>query len=71
MPKYISVHSCVSCSRVLSNDERWYSDGVCPHCGYVAKGSICDTNKTSELKIGAARGIKEWISDMWRTILQP
>ncbi len=46
---YRAVYRCVNCKTKLSDDERMYSGGVCPHCGNVAQGTICETEKSSEM----------------------
>lgn len=46
---YRAVYRCVNCKTKLSNDECMYSGGVCPHCGNVARGTVCETEKSSEM----------------------
>lgn len=43
--RFTVVHKCVGCREPLTSREQYYSQGVCPHCGYVTVGTICDTVK--------------------------
>lgn len=45
--KYKAQYTCIACSHVLSDRERCYHDGVCPFCGHVTNGTVCDTDKLS------------------------
>lgn len=36
-------HRCVGCREVLTDQERSYSDGCCPHCGYQTNSTFCHT----------------------------
>lgn len=36
--KYRAVYCCVGCRKALSRQQRMYSSGVCPHCGYSEEG---------------------------------
>ena len=47
--KYVAEHKCSECGEILSNRERCSSDGVCPHCGHVSEGVICETEKSAKL----------------------
>lgn len=47
--EYVAVYFCANqnCNRQLLRRERMDSGGVCPHCGHVAEGTICETVKKS------------------------
>jgi len=36
-----TIFFCVSCNASLTNDQRMYSEGTCPFCGY--RGPTADT----------------------------
>lgn len=38
--KYTSIKVCPDTQKHLSEGEHAYSDGVCPHCGHVEKGTF-------------------------------
>jgi len=40
--KWYTVYKCVSCLNNLSNYERMYSHGTCPHCGNTKDSTIVD-----------------------------
>ncbi len=40
--EWIKTYKCIECKRCLSNYEVYYSDGVCPHCGYINNSTIID-----------------------------
>lgn len=43
--KFTSVNKCVNCEAKLTSHQEYYSNGVCPYCGRVSSGTICDTKK--------------------------
>lgn len=45
---YIAIHLCIECKAELTNRERCESDGVCPYCGRVTTGPVCETKKSSK-----------------------
>jgi transcription initiation factor IIE alpha subunit len=47
MRKYIDYYRCVECLRLLTWIEHMDSHGVCPHCGHVSRGTICEATKVS------------------------
>ena len=53
------VRRCDGCNRALSWREMMYSSGVCPHCGHLSDGTVCDTND----EMGSCEVI-----DWWRTV---
>lgn len=40
-----SIRFCINCDTELNNEQRGYSNGVCPHCGHQTKGAFCETYK--------------------------
>lgn len=36
---FVNNHYCVNCDTKLTDNERMYSDGMCPHCGYKDKSA--------------------------------
>ena len=45
---WIAIYKCVSCREELEAHEEMYNHGVCPKCGHVSRGTICDTIKSSK-----------------------
>lgn len=46
MSKWQTESRCVGCDHVMSEDDEWDSDGVCPHCGRKGKSRVyCDTRR--------------------------
>ena len=43
--KWHSLNVCVNCEISIGNQKRMYSGGICPHCGYLSIGTICNTRK--------------------------
>lgn len=39
--KYIAINCCKSCEQQLTDKELVYSNGCCPYCGHIRKGTIC------------------------------
>jgi transcription initiation factor IIE alpha subunit len=42
---YIAQFHCTQCDKVLTFNQVMNSNGVCPKCGHVTKGTVCSTNK--------------------------
>jgi predicted RNA-binding Zn-ribbon protein involved in translation (DUF1610 family) len=42
---WYGINVCVKCEGRLKYSQKMYSDGVCPKCGHVTIGTICETNK--------------------------
>lgn len=36
---WFGINKCVSCHRSLTDDEEFYSKGICPKCGYKDKSA--------------------------------
>lgn len=49
MQTWIKISRCVECAAQFSLNDEFYSDGVCPYCGHVSGGSICDSVKSATL----------------------
>ena len=47
MSRYIVEHRCVKCGHKFSNRDMIHSDGVCPYCGNISRGTICDSDKVA------------------------
>lgn len=45
--EYYSAHKCINCNNFLSETERVCSNGVCPECGHITKGTVCQTKKVA------------------------
>lgn len=41
--RWVAVHHCANCEHILDMDERFYSGGVCPFCGFDSHSTICNT----------------------------
>ena len=41
--KYEPVLKCTKCAHILDDDEKMYSSGICPYCGYSSHSTVCDT----------------------------
>lgn len=39
------AHFCTACKQHLSDYSIFYSEGICPRCGNVSDGTICDDFK--------------------------
>jgi predicted RNA-binding Zn-ribbon protein involved in translation (DUF1610 family) len=44
---FVAEHQCLGCGEALTPNERLLSDGVCPKCGDISQGTICDTTKVA------------------------
>lgn len=44
---FVVKHMCKNCNKVLTDNQKMYSDGVCPHCGALSDGTIVDSIKVS------------------------
>lgn len=44
---FVVNHMCKNCNTVLTNSQRMYSGGICPHCGALSEGTIVDSIKVS------------------------
>lgn len=44
---WTTEHRCVDCDRIITEDERFYSGGRCPHCGFK-HSSACTIVQTTE-----------------------
>lgn len=42
---WYGIDVCVKCKGRLSDSQIMHSDGVCPKCGHVTKGTVCETIK--------------------------
>lgn len=47
--RWRAVWRCAACYKQLTNRERMYSSGVCPHCGEVTDGTIVGATKEAEV----------------------
>lgn len=47
LSEYTSVSLCPTTKKQLTNKQRAYSDGVCPHCGHVSRGTYTHEEKVS------------------------
>ena len=45
--KFRASYQCVECGQSLSFGQVMGSEGVCPLCGHVSKGTVCDHRKVS------------------------
>lgn len=45
--RFRAVFKCVKCRAELSQHERVYNNGVCPHCGNASEGTIVAASKES------------------------
>lgn len=48
--RWRAVYYCCNCNKKLRRRQVYKKHGVCVYCGYVSKGTVCDTNKRSVLK---------------------
>ena len=56
--KFIEVHLCTNCDSEISESDRMYNNGVCPHCGY--KGDYAITICETKFKIKQV-----WLPKWW------
>lgn len=57
------VHVCTTCRAALSDDERFYRSGVCPHCGAFSRGTIADSDKVVRRKV--VTGPVSWLGRLF------
>lgn len=62
-----AVYCCKECGKRLTDDEVMYSDGVCPYCGYVSDGTICDYIKQSEEVLPCTSASGFW-TGLWQLL---
>jgi len=48
-PYYVAVFHCVKCDKELTDSQRNYRHGVCPHCGNISNSTIVDTVTKSKI----------------------
>lgn len=56
--------SCKYCKSRLSDDQVYYSGGVCPECGADSKSTICDYEKIIYRKVYT--NIPQWF-EFWKS----
>lgn len=48
--RYVAGWKCSKCLVPLSDNQRMYSHGVCPFCGYDSDSTICNTETVVRLR---------------------
>jgi hypothetical protein len=73
MSRWRTENCCTKCERSLSDSQKMYSDGCCPHCGNTNEGTIVSTfKKTNQIppsRIRTAWTI--WKLNAVRRLLRP
>lgn len=57
---YKSIWSCASCHHVLSDQERYYSDAVCPYCGWKDPRALTIVSCTQKIAIWVWEPNRRW-----------
>lgn len=46
--KFVAIYRCAACKEKLSFSQIMYSHGICPKCGHVTNGTVCDYAKEAK-----------------------